>query len=215
MGRPDFPRAGHAAGHLAAALVLIGSLGSVAQSQATAPAVSEPVADEAIVSGGTSSGGQGRIAVNVASGDLNQQAAAAVIATGGGSVGVATLSQHQDAGPFADRSSRAVIDDGAFAGSRGLISVNVAAGSGNQEANFAAIATGIEGLAVTDIALSQTRASSQPSGGPAQPGQSNDTASLAPGAFKDAQGLVQVNLIGGERNSSANIFALTVSVQGN
>jgi hypothetical protein len=33
---------------------------------------------------------------------------------------------------------------------------------------------------------------------------------IGPQAFTDASGLVQVNLSAGERNSSANLFALTL-----
>jgi hypothetical protein len=37
------------------------------------------------------------------------------------------------------------------------------------------------------------------------------TADIGSQAFTDASGLVQVNLTAGERNSSANLFALTIA----
>jgi len=37
------------------------------------------------------------------------------------------------------------------------------------------------------------------------------TAEIGPQAFSEASGLVQVNLTAGERNSSANVFALSLT----
>jgi hypothetical protein len=41
------------------------------------------------------------------------------------------------------------------------------------------------------------------------------TADIGPQAFSQASGLVQVNLTAGERNSSANLFALTLTESAN
>lgn len=215
MGRAYFPRVVQRRAGLVLAILVVPALaGHPAAAQDADPgAVVEPV-DRAIVSGGTLSAGEGRIAVNIASGAGNQQAAAAIVANGVSALASGILIQHQDNPASGDRTTHAVIEDGAFAGSRGLISINIVAGSQNQEANLAVIATGMEGLRVTDATLAQTRASNEPSGG-LVPSAPNDVATLSDGAFTGSEGLVQVNLIGGERNSSANLFALNVSAGGN
>jgi hypothetical protein len=77
------------------------------------------------------------------------------------------------------------------------------------QANVLAIATGIEGQTLALDALAQSRASTEPPGDPDSP-TDTETAVIGPQAFTDASGLVQVNLSAGERNSSANLFALTL-----
>jgi len=155
-------------------------------------------------------GSTGRVAVNAAAGNLNQQANVGVIAIGDSAVAMGAVIQITDAPvspPAAYKS--AMIADNAFAGSTGMIAVNMAAGSGHQQANVAVIAIGIEGQVVTDAMLSQTRASSSPSGGSDQSNAPEVVAGVSPGAFAGSSGLVQVSLVGGERNSSANLFVLT------
>lgn len=157
-------------------------------------------------------GGSGRTAVNAAAGNLNQQANVGVIAIGDTAIAVGSVTQISDAvhAPLAGQRS-ATIAEGAFAGSTGMLAVNVVAGTGNQQGNLAVIAIGIEGRVVTDAMLSQTRASSSPSGASALVASPEAVAGISPGAFAGSSGLVQVSLIGGERNSSANLFALSVS----
>jgi hypothetical protein len=109
------------------------------------------------------------------------------------------------------RPAAALIEGDSFADSSGLIRVNVAGGSDNQQANLAAIAIGFEGGALVDSMLSQTRSSQEPAGGPVDPEASqNLETGIGAEAFENSSGIVQVSLIGGERNSSANTFALTV-----
>jgi hypothetical protein len=92
-----------------------------------------------------------------------------------------------------------------------MIAVNLAAGSDNQQANLAIVAIGLEGRAATDAMLSQTRASSEPGGDLKVAAVGNYATDISPGAFAGSSGLVQVSLVGGERNTSANVFALTVA----
>jgi|GEM_PF-727357 len=107
------------------------------------------------------------------------------------------------------------IEGGAFAGASGVIAVNVAAGADNQQANVAAIAIGIRGPAAADALLSQTRAAPEPEGAQDESTPRGDIATdLGDGAFAGASGLVQLSLLGGERNSSANTFALSVVGRG-
>ena len=152
----------------------------------------------------------GRIAINVAAGNLNQEANVAVIALGREVSTAAALTQSQGAGAASGGAASARIEDNVLAGSSGLIAVNVAAGSGNQLANLAVVAIGIEAPIAGEPLLEQARASQQPSGLPGGPSTPEPTAELASTAFEGSTGLVQANLVGGERNSSSNTFVLTV-----
>lgn len=153
--------------------------------------------------------GNGRVAVNVAAGHGNQEANVAVIAIGDHAVTPTSLVQSRENGPSAGGPVTAQIEDNTLAGSSGLIAVNVAAGNDNQLANLAVIAIGIEAPPASTLLLDQARASQQPSGSPGSPVSSEAVAELAGTAFAGSTGLVQVNLVGGERNSSSNTFALT------
>lgn len=167
------------------------------------------VQDEVTLDGGTQ-GIEGRLAINIAAGNGNQQINGAALAQGDIASTAGEVHQDMADAPLADRATRLVLGDDAFANIQGIASINVAAGAQNQSANLAALALGDHG-AISDIVLSQTRAPSEPSGltGDAEIG--NDFVAVSDDAFRDSSGLIQVNLIGGERNSSANTFALNVS----
>lgn len=169
----------------------------------------QAASDTVTVQGGTVSGSG---TVNVAAGNTNQQTNAAVIASGGAASALATVTQSM--GDAADSTGKlaATVAPSSFAGSSGWLAINGAAGSGNQQANLAIIALGTTGAAMSDTALSQARASHEPTGGPDRGAAANDrTVAIGDGAFADSSGLVQVSLIGGDRNSSANILALTAT----
>src|SRR5207249_1463007 len=94
---------------------------------------------------------------------------------------------------------------------QGVRTVNAASGVNNQQANLAVLATGFEGLLMTDAILGQTRASTKPPGATDGAASAPDrSVALGDGAFADGSRLVQVSLVGGDRNSSANSFALSV-----
>ncbi|HEX5239146.1 MAG TPA: hypothetical protein VFW39_11875 [Sphingomicrobium sp.] len=158
----------------------------------------------------------GAATVNVAAGNTNQQANAGLIATGGDSAALAILSQKMGDVPDSNGRLSATIAPGSFAGSSGWLAVNGAAGAGDQQANLAIIALGTTGAALSDAALSQARASHEPTGGPGTGAVAGDrSVAIGDGAFANSSGLVQVSLIGGDRNSSANIFALSASAGAN
>lgn len=169
--------------------------------------------DAIILTGHVGAGHSGRLAVNIIAGSRNQQASSAILAVGGAALTHGRIVQHAD-GASADRTTRIAIGPGAFAGISGLASINITAGTQNQSANLAALAIGQTG-ALSDQLLSQTRAPTEPNGGtaPAATGP-NDVITIADDAFGQGSGLFQGNLIGGERNSSANTFSLTVAVGG-
>lgn len=153
----------------------------------------------------------GTALINVAAGNSNQQANAGVLAAsqGHGSTLITLDQESADAADSAGRVTTAIAAD-SFAGSAGWLAINGAAGSGNQQANIAAIAIGTTGAALSDTALSQARASHGPTAGPDEEGDGHDrSVAIGNGAFANSTGLVQVSLIGGDRNSSANTFALS------
>lgn len=190
-------------------LILMGGIPVMAQAEAQ-PAVETGQSENIVVLNGNS-GTNGRAAVNAAAGNLNQQANVGVIAIGDAATATGSVTQTSNVASAFPASGSALIEGNAFAGSNGMIAVNIAAGSANQQANLAVIAIGIEGRVATDAMLSQTRASSSPSGESAEPVSPEVAAGISPGAFAGSSGLVQVSLVGGERNSSANLFVLTSS----
>jgi hypothetical protein len=171
--------------------------------------------DSILVEVGQGSDNAGRVAINLASGSNNQQAAAATIALG--EIAAQSIAIRQTILPadLTDRATRIVIGPGAFSNNSGMVSLNLAAGNQNQAANLAALAISNTG-AVSDLMLAQASAPTEPSGASDQglTGR-NDSVVVDDTALSGNSGLVQMNLIGGERNSSANTFALNLSAGGN
>lgn len=190
--------------HCASSLLIL--VAPMAQAQD----VTQP-SDEVTVGADTLNGASGRIAVNIAAGNGNQQLASAQLAIGGFPASRGVAQQAILTPDRADHSTSVAIADGAFANVSGLFSLNVSAGVQNQSANLAQLSLGASG-ALSDQMLAQTRATTSPNGGTAYAASSpNDAVELGDTAFADNRGLIQVNLVGGERNSSANTFQLSVS----
>jgi hypothetical protein len=167
-----------------------------------------------IVTTGEGAGHTGRFAVNIAAGNHNQQAASALVAQGDVAVTLGAITQISTSTGSEDTANRIAIGAGAFAGNAGLVSLNITAGTQNQSANLAALTIGPAG-ALSDLLLEQSRAPIEPSGGTAQSATGpNDVIAIGDDAFGQGSGLFQANVIGGERNSSANTFSLTVKVGG-
>ena len=166
--------------------------------------------DKVTVGGGAIVGVGG---VNVAAGNSNQQANEGVISSSGDiAAALAMLSQSTGDAPDSAGKLNASIAPDSFAHSQGWLAVNGAAGSGNQQANLAIIALGINGAALSDTTLSQARAPHEPTGEAGTGAAAQDrTVAIGGGAFANSSGLVQVNLVGGDRNSSANILTLAAS----
>ena len=154
---------------------------------------------------------EGRIGVNAAAGDLNEQVNSAAIAIGDTAIATNVVRQHiGDNTVSPSDAQNASITGTAFSDSHGAIAVNGAAGTENQQANLAAIGIGIDGPVVSLDMLSQTRSSQEPAGYQNEPDLTKH-AEIGPDAFEQSSGLVQVNLTAGERNSSANLFALSIT----
>jgi len=173
----------------------------------------EPV-NEVIIAANEGAGHTGRLAVNIVAGNHNQQAASALVAQGDVAVTIGAITQLSTSTGSEDTANHITIEAGAFAGNSGLVSLNITAGAQNQSANLAALAIGPAG-ALSDLLLEQSRAPIEPSGGTAQTATGpNDVITIDDDAFGQGSGLFQANVIGGERNSSANTFSLTVTVGG-
>ncbi len=150
--------------------------------------------------------------MNGASGNNNQQLNVGSIAQGGLASGSGSARQYLGTSSGDSGAAKTSIAAGSFSDSTGWIAVNGVSGNDNQQANVAAFAFGIEAGAAADNLLSQTRASTQPAGGRDAPAAEPErSVVIGEGAFEGSSGLVQVSLIGGDRNSSANTFALSVS----
>ncbi len=172
------------------------------------------IVDEVTVPANSAAGSSGRIAVNIAAGDNNQQVGDAIIAIGDIAIVTETVSQRMNGLAPVDHATTITLGDGAFAGTNGLTSINITAGSQNQMANLALLAIGNSG-AMSDQLLEQSRAPIEPKGGsPEGALHANDHIAIGDAAFGDGSGLIQVNLIGGEGNSSANTFALSIASEG-
>ncbi|AZI35482.1 hypothetical protein NT2_09_00280 [Caenibius tardaugens NBRC 16725] len=154
-------------------------------------------------------GVSGRLAVNLASGIGNQQINGAVIAMGETALASGVAAQMMLGTDDSDRATRIALEGDAFSRVSGMASINITAGAHNQSANLAVLSLGNQ-EALSDQLLSQSRASIEPSGSTGGTGDRNDTIEIGGNTFRDNSGLIQVNLIGGERNSSANVFVLSV-----
>jgi hypothetical protein len=192
---------------MAAAFGALLSPGGLAAQSDTAPE------DQVIVEDAQGAGHSGRLAVNIAAGSGNQQASSAILAIGDIALTHGRIVQHTEAGE-GDRATRIVLGPGVFSDMSGLVSINITAGALNQSANLAALAIGRSG-ALSDELLAQTRAPHEPSGGTVTAATGgNDAIVIDDDAFARGSGLFQANLMGGERNSSANTFSLTVTAGG-
>lgn len=101
----------------------------------------------------------------------------------------------------------ASISGGAFAGSTGLIHINIASGSGNEQANVAAISAGVP---LSDALLAtQSIRQQAPSLQGSRSGE-RPRVVLGAGVLARSTGLVQLNQTAGNGNTSANLFTMNV-----
>jgi len=158
--------------------------------------------------------------VNQAAGDGNLQfnAVAVALSETGSARALTIVVQHTDSIPDGAPDGAAFqaiarIDDQAFAGAQGLISVNQVSGRYNQQANLIAAALGVDGLVLAEAELSQSRSDSVPPEGFQTAGTRQ--AQVAEGAFRDAFGVIQVNQVAGAYNTTFNRFLFSRSAGSN
>lgn len=174
----------------------------------------ESVQDSIEVAGDELSNNGGRIAVNIAAGNQNQQLGTATIAIGDFAITRQSAEQLMGAANLADRSTSISVGPGALSNNSGMVSLNLTAGLQNQSANLATLTVANSGV-VSDQMLAQASAPTDPAGPSAQAYlPRNDSIDIDETAFGGNSGLVQMNVVGGERNSSANTFALNISAGG-
>lgn len=191
-------------------------LPAVATAQTAAPATAVTERDRALLGGQVAGQAQGRTGINQAAGSGNTQVNLAAIALSSDAAALQLQSRQSAAASDARRDASARIDAAAFQTTRGLLSVNQAAGAGNAQANLIgigrgdsataglAIAQGITGL--PDAALASVTgdtAVADPSTPPAV-----REAVIAGDALRSSQGVVQINQSAGAGNRSANAIVL-------
>jgi hypothetical protein len=98
------------------------------------------------------------------------------------------------------------ISDDAFAGARGVITVNQVAGSHNAQINAVVIAAGPVVLGSDALLVAQRPGASARGAGTA----SRSVADISGNAFRSASGIVQINQIAGGGNVVHNAFSLSV-----
>lgn len=162
-------------------------------------------------------GASGAIAVNIAAGDLNQQANLRSIAVGGhAQASVASLqSSRNDVGTAPDHAI-AVISGNALQGAGGLASINQASGTGNAELNAVTVALAQRGiretpdalLASADFASAGVQAISEPGAA----GTQTREVGVEGSALQGFDGVLQLNQAAGVANATEN--RLLISVQG-
>jgi len=172
----------------------------------------EPPADpgyitQATISGNAMSGTRGRLAVNQAAGDVNQQVNAAAIAVNPDGLAMARTDISQQiqpgqANPPAFASTR--IEGTAFSNAVGLISINQTAGVANAQQNTAAVSIGqFGGWQATELDESNLAHTTASTGTPEETETVSEVA-IGPDAFQAARGVIQVNQVAGNGNATAN-----------
>lgn len=162
-------------------------------------------------------GANGAIAINMAAGDLNQQANQRSIAVGQlASASVGALQRSQANVATAPDQAFAVISGNAFQGASGLVSINQASGAANAELNAVAAALAQRGiretpdalLASADFASAGLQAVSEPGAARTQ----TRGVGVEGSALQGFEGVLQLNQAAGMGNATEN--RLVISTQG-
>jgi hypothetical protein len=157
----------------------------------------------------------GVISVNQAAGELNQQANLRALATSAEGTALAATATGQGIEGNIIRLPRqpahAEIAGNAFAGSRGIVGVNQAAGVANQSSNQVAIAQSTHGVASAETAADSILASARAGGGAAASAAGPSSVAISDQAFQGASGIVQINQVAGAWNHTANLLAVRIA----
>ncbi|MGH8781538.1 hypothetical protein [Paraburkholderia sp.] len=184
------------------AFVSLASFGGVAHAQRI-PVIS----GDASIGVGAGVGTTGAITVNEAAGVDNAQANQLTITTGGA---VANDNASSQGASVAAKvvGARASIGSNAFSNSSGALMINQAAGAGNLQRNSVQLGTAAPGVAtVSDGELSATTANNGGLGPSIGVHQQRDV-TISSDAFKNVNGIVQINQTAGAGNATANSFVL-------
>jgi hypothetical protein len=162
---------------------------------------------DATIGNGAGTGVTGAFAVNETAG-INNAQVNQITVTNGVAVGNDNASTQSATVAARVTSARASIEANAFSNSSGAVLVNQSAGAGNLQRNSTQLGTAALGVeTVSDGELSATA----PKNG--SPGQSIGVhgvreANISSDAFKNVNGIVQINQTAGAGNATANSFVL-------
>lgn len=161
------------------------------------------------------SGSQGSIKVNLAAGDLNQQANLQALAVGENADANVDARQRQSADVHdAPGIASARIGGAALSGASGIASINQASGSGNAEVNAVSLALAQQGtrgapdgqLSAAGFASAERQRAPHPAGKTA-----SRNVAVEATALRGFEGVLQLNQIAGSANSIGNQLVLSVS----
>ncbi|OUL94389.1 hypothetical protein [Paraburkholderia hospita] len=185
---------------LLAALALVAAQPSYAQQVGR-------VSGDASIATGAAVSATGAITVNQAAGLNNAQTNQLTI-TNGDAVANDNASMQSATARARVPSARASIEGNAFSNSSGAVMVNQSAGAGNLQRNSVLLGTAAPGVeTVSDGVLSATAANNGGQSRAVAP-QGVREASISSDAFKNVNGIVQINQTAGAGNATANSFVL-------
>lgn len=166
------------------------------------------------IDGNAMRGTSGASSVNMAAGDLNQQANLRAFASGG-NVTVQGRQAQQDNHFDRPYAASASIGGAAYTQGSGLAAINQASGSGNQQLNAVAGELAAQGIReTTDGSLSSAISASAGEQHPGTIPSSGDgprSAAVEASAMRGYQGVMQLNQAAGSGNATGNQLLLSVS----
>jgi hypothetical protein len=166
------------------------------------------------IDGNAMRGSSGASSVNMAAGDLNQQANLRAFASGG-SATVQSRQTQQDNRFDRPYAASASIGGAAYTQASGLAAINQASGSGNLQLNAVAGELAAQGIReTTDGSLSSAVSASAGEQRPPITSSSGDgprTAAVEASAMQGYQGVMQLNQAAGSGNATGNQLLLSVS----
>jgi len=165
------------------------------------------VSGDASIATGAAVNATGAITVNQAAGLNNAQINQLTITSGDAAANDNASAQSATARARVP-SARASIEGNAFSNSSGAVMVNQSAGAGNLQRNSVQLGTAAPGVeTVSDGVLSATAANNGGHGRAVAVQQVRE-ASISSDAFKNVNGIVQINQTAGAGNATANSFVL-------
>jgi len=157
---------------------------------------------------------RGAIAVNMASGDHNQQANLRAIAVGATALSTVDARQRsRDDAYDLPQYASATIGGSALSGAGGIASINQASGSGNAEFNAVSLALAEQGIRETPDSLlsSSVSASAERQSVPDPAGRTaSRNVAVEATALRGFEGVLQLNQIAGSANETGNVLTLAV-----
>ena len=165
------------------------------------------VSADATIAPGAAANVHGALTVNETAGLDNAQANQMTITNGGAAANDNASAQGATVAAKVT-AARAAIEGNAFSSTSGAVMLNQSAGAGNLQQNSVQLGTAALGIeAVGDGVLSATAANNGGQGRAVAP-QGVREASISSDAFKNVNGIVQINQTAGAGNATANSFVL-------